>query len=216
MSTDYEILDPFVSFLCNIETLSGHFNLRNLQDLLLFLQAWQINRAVAEHPHESKASSTTRESERISRRKTSYFISVQLETLNFVADLTQIIGKMTLHSESLRTRWTGLDMSSYKLICLANIIELKSEGRLNGILAGIVGPRIIFSAVNPAVIQGESGTESTITLLSISMKRILTLLEFNYERIIVLDVDFFVACLKDVWTSFSSQDPCKYITVKVF
>ncbi|KAI3660900.1 hypothetical protein MP638_006657 [Amoeboaphelidium occidentale] len=181
MSLLYGSIDSSSSALSTtIQQVSLKHNIRHLQDFYLFM-----------HYFQDVFASFSQQSELPQHSNNPFYSTVKVSKMDLSADLTQAIGKVVLSLQNLKARaCTHLDGGRI-IYAGSELIELHSEGRLSGIVLGLVNSELIISS-RPLGLSEQSPKRNdtkSYTAAYFCVKRILTMLEFNLDRILVLDVN---------------------------
>lgn len=202
----------------NLPELSGLHTIRHLQDLLIFYDTWfvtarqqagkQATGVASEFsldaPSSSRATTpSVAAASPTSTRPRSTYAMLRIGKIAFTADLTQAIGKVLINAENIGAKLSAVEDMTRTCFATVGLLEVRSSGRLNGVLAGLVNARFSFSNVDPFKMNG-GVPDRTLTLGCLVADRLLTQLEFNFDPIAVLDISPFYLRITDVWREFSA------------
>ncbi|KAK9762234.1 Macrophage colony-stimulating factor 1 receptor [Basidiobolus ranarum] len=204
-----------VSVIAQISEIRGDFNMRHFQDFLLFKKVW-FDRSIdqftakeqAQHSdasEESHVSDETEPNEEAEHPKPfSVFVAVSLKHVDIAGDLGQAIGKVYFSTENINFNTTRVPGTFRSLTSTIGNIELKSEGRLKG-SATLDGIQIVMNVKSlPAVIEN-SALHNWLNI-QLTLGQIATSFEYEYQRILVAEIDPIVFDLKDQWDNINSEE----------
>ena len=177
-----------ISGIIHIHDVIGKHNVRQLQDFLIVQHVWRGLLSINASPKPASDATLAFKSA----------VSVKISRVDLVADMTQAIGKLSFKLENMKLRLRQEIKGSVRLSMSSDVLEVRSEGRLNGIVAGMVSPQIFYERRQPFM-DRLTDAESSFFKASFSIQRMLTLLDFNMERIAVFDFDPATISLKDCW-----------------
>ena len=145
-------------------------SIRQLQDALIFWREWS---KTMNDEGSFKFDDTSRSSP-------NYYI-FKIETMDIWMDLTQSIGSVFVTGENMIFRLNEKDECSSKTFSLG-LVETRSEGRLSGVIANLKNARFFsFTKRNEAL-------KYPYHVLDVTLEHMFTLLDFNNEHIVVLDI----------------------------
>ncbi|KAJ3130742.1 hypothetical protein HK100_007565 [Physocladia obscura] len=179
------------------DNIEGALNIRQLHDLLLFKRLWVtplIPTKSVELEIDSNSSYPYASLLRLPGYSTSgqefedsFHANIRLPSITFLADLGQSIGKMSCNVSnfisSAALSWSNSAFGSKKLTSSISLINLTSDGRFSGDL-NIVDPQFYLVGTN----NFQSITENVITLGTFNIERIEAQMQYQYERILIVDV----------------------------
>ncbi|RIA94532.1 hypothetical protein C1645_873391 [Glomus cerebriforme] len=222
------VSDDSISIIVELPQITAELNIRHLQDLLLLKTIWidqatklyevsglssqQSSRPVSgEYFNGDKASlssssslrSVTSFSEDETKVKPySVYIMVRLNQLDLSCDLGQAIGKVQFNTKNIQVRTKNVPGVLKTATATTDCLGIKCEGRLAG-SANMKG--LTFTTILGIPPKSESDGSICVTNLLFKTERIQSFLEYEYQKILVLEVDPIQFKLTDCWKIISPE-----------
>ncbi|CAG8645156.1 2250_t:CDS:10, partial [Gigaspora margarita] len=213
------VSDDSISIIVELPQISADLNIRYLQDLLVFKIIWldQAAKLYEAAPQQQQSQhisgdfiSTKRQSspspsydEEPKVKPYSFYAFVKLNRLDLSSDLGQAIGKVLFNTQNVQVRTKNVPGVQKRLIASTDVLNIKCEGRLIG-SASIAG--LTFSTVLGIPPHSKEDSKTCVTNLLFKSERIQTSFEYEFQTIIVLDVDPMKFKLTDSWEIVSPEN----------
>jgi hypothetical protein len=207
--------------------VSSDLNVRHLQDWLTFERAWlkpstrrslsQISsppsspKAVQRKLSSTGASNTTSDDNNVTLIPFSFFILFQLRSLTLNADLSQAIGVATIElgDVCLSSRTVPGDASSW-------MIQLgTAKARSDGRLVGDVNIKELDITLATLLSTPSAVGNACILALDIDFGGCSAVIDYEYQRILLLDLETIRAQLNDRWSRFGQLDASADLRISV-
>ncbi|KAJ3287854.1 hypothetical protein HK104_008423, partial [Borealophlyctis nickersoniae] len=193
-----------------LPSVLSSLNVRHLQDFFLFERMWFGNAATDPGGggeggmqrsqglgdfSTQKASKSLLQLSRVALEQASDYrdslrVAIRLNRVDFSADLGQSIGKVVLTLEdmvgSVTTTWNSVAVEERTLSLAINALNLKGEGRFSG-ATSVVGVRALVNAQNP-LLSSDPNASKRGTEVSIQVDKLASQLQYQYERILILEM----------------------------
>lgn len=189
-----------------IPKIESSMNIRHLQDYFVFTRVWlekpgldsvrNIHAPLGDSgevfaaqlpPHFSSVNNHYR-----------FVLKIGLFELN--ADLSQAIGKFVLLAEDVESLGEWNENIGKCLLASVNSISVKSDGKLSGATL-ISGVQLCANSSDPLAYRASSENESrTCTDIQGQVFSIVSQFQFQYERILLAEIQEVVFSLQDDWT----------------
>ncbi|KAF0369743.1 fermentation associated protein [Gigaspora margarita] len=213
------VSDDSISIIVELPQISADLNIRYLQDPLVFKIIWldQAAKLYEAAPQQQQSQhisgdfiSTKRQSspspsydEEPKVKPYSFYAFVKLNRLDLSSDLGQAIGKVLFNTQNVQVRTKNVPGVQKRLIASTDVLNIKCEGRLIG-SASIAG--LTFSTVLGIPPHSKEDSKTCVTNLLFKSERIQTSFEYEFQTIIVLDVDPMKFKLTDSWEIVSPEN----------
>ncbi|CAB4400532.1 unnamed protein product [Rhizophagus irregularis] len=222
------VSDDSISIIVELPQITADLNNRHLQDLLLLKIIWidqatklyevsglssqQSSRPVSgEYINSDKASlspaSLSRSATPLSENETkvkpySVYIMVRLNQLDLSCDLGQAIGKVQFTTKNIQVRTKNVPGVLKRATASTDYLDIKCEGRLSG-SANMEG--LAFTTILGIPPKSETDGTICVTNLLFKTEKIQSFLEYEYQKILILEVDPIQFKLMDYWTIISPE-----------
>ncbi|CAG8439893.1 14436_t:CDS:10 [Funneliformis mosseae] len=232
------VSDDSISIIVELPQIAADLNIRHLQDLLLLKTIWidqatklyevsslnsqQPSRPVSgEDINGGKAplfpSSPTRSITPLSENETkvkpySVYVIVKLNQLDLSSDLGQAIGKIRFNTKNIQVCTKNVPGSLKEATASIDNLDIQCEGRLTG-SANMKG--LTFTTILGIPPSSETDGLTCVTNLLFKTERIQSSLEYEYQKILVLDADPMQFKLADSWKIISPEKASVLIHAKV-
>ncbi|CAI2166467.1 8487_t:CDS:10 [Funneliformis geosporum] len=232
------VSDDSISIIVELPQIAADLNIRHLQDLLLLKTIWidqatklyevsnlnsqQSSRPVSgEYINGDKSplfsSSPLRSITPILENETkvkpySVYVIVKLNQLDLSSDLGQAIGKIRFNTKNIQVRTKNVPGSLKEATASIDYLDIQCEGRLTG-SADMKG--LTFKTILGIPPNSETDGSTCVTNLLFRTERIQSSLEYEYQKILVLDADPMQFKLTDCWTIISPEKASVLIHAKI-
>jgi hypothetical protein len=222
------VSDDSISIIVELPQITADLNIRHLQDLLLLKIIWidQATKLYEVSGFSSQQSSRPTSGEYINGDKSSLspasisrsvtplseyetkvkpysvYIMVKLNQLDLSCDLGQAIGKVQFTTKNIQVRTKNVPGVLKRATASTDNLDIKCEGRLSG-SANMKG--LSFTTILGIPPKSETDGTICVTNLFFKTERIQSFLEYEYQKILVLEVDPIQFKLTDYWTIISPE-----------
>ncbi|CAG8495544.1 5827_t:CDS:2, partial [Racocetra fulgida] len=215
------VSDDSISIIAELPQITADLNIRYLQDLLVLKIIWldqaaklyegipqnsqhlsqRISGDVTNIKRQHSPSPSQEEEPKV--KPYSFYDFVKLDRLDLSSDLGQAIGKVLFNTQNIQVRTKNIPGVQKGLIASTDVLNVKCEGRLIG-SASIAG--LSFSTVLGVPPHSEEDSQTCVTNLVFKSKRIQSTFEYEFQKIIVLDLDPMQFKLTDSWEIVSPEN----------
>ncbi|CAG8534527.1 10421_t:CDS:10, partial [Acaulospora colombiana] len=212
------VSDDSISIIVEFPQIMANLNIRHLQDLLLLKTTWfdqatklyeesvlQSSRSVGieydRHASSSSSPVPTQEEE-TNVKPYSVYVLMRLKQLDLSSDLGQAIGRMRFNTQNIQVRTKNIPGMVKQLKASTDILDIHCDGRLIG-YANMTG--LTFSTLLGVPPRSTSDGPTCVTSLLFKTERIQSSLEYEYQKILVLEVDPMQFKLTDSWSITSPE-----------
>ncbi|CAG8472716.1 9921_t:CDS:10 [Diversispora eburnea] len=207
MSRRTEIIsDDSISIIVELPQIMADLNIRHLQDLLMLKTIWleqQLFRTInEEYINIDSRSSPFQFTTQDEVKPYSFYLLVKLKQLNLSSDLGQAVGKVRFKTKDIQVRTKNVPGIVKKLTASTDILDIKCEGRLMG-YASMTG--LTFSTFLRTLPRTVSDGPTCVTNLLFKTERIQSSLEYEYQKILILEMDPMEFRLTDNWKIVSLE-----------
>ncbi|TPX70769.1 hypothetical protein CcCBS67573_g06420 [Chytriomyces confervae] len=190
--------------------IAGSLNIRQLQDLVLFQRLWIVPLLSAQTSGSDRSPVAQGASPYAamfrlpgfgsdSEYVDSFHANIRFPQILLSADLGQAIGKASMTTSNLigsfDIGWGNAAFLSKTLDLSLTAIQCQADGRFSG-EANLIAPQLHLAGIN-AFDNPEVG--NVITLVLFNLERVEVQLQFQYERILLLDLQPLDCTLRLVW-----------------
>ncbi|GBB97022.1 hypothetical protein RclHR1_00290020 [Rhizophagus clarus] len=221
------VSDDSISIIVELPQITADLNIRHLQDLLLLKKIWfdqatklyevsSLNSQQSSRPtsveyisgdRSLSPASLSRSATPLSDVETkvkpySVYIMVRLNQLDLSCDLGQAIGKVQFTTKNIQVRTKNVPGVLKRATASTDCLDIKCEGRLSG-SANMKG--LTFTTILGVPPKSETDGTICVTNLLFKTERIQSFLEYEYQKILVLEVDPIQFKLTDYWTIISPE-----------
>ncbi|KAI8838792.1 hypothetical protein BJ741DRAFT_113905 [Chytriomyces cf. hyalinus JEL632] len=190
--------------------IAGSLNIRQLQDLVLFQRLWIVPLLSAQTSESNRSPAAQGASPYAamfrlpgfaadSEYVDSFHANIRFPQILLSADLGQAIGKASMTASNLvgsfDIDWGNAAFLSKTLDLTLTAIQCQADGRFSG-EANVIAPQLHLAGIN-AFDSPEVG--NVITLVLFNLERVEVQLQFQYERILLLDLQPLDCTLRLVW-----------------
>ncbi|CAG8634606.1 24795_t:CDS:10, partial [Dentiscutata erythropus] len=213
------VSDDSISIIVELPQISADLNIRYLQDLLVLKIIWFDQAAklyegtpqqqLSQHisgdfiSNKRQLSPSPSYDEEPKVKPYSFYAFVKLNRLDLSSDLGQAIGKVLFDTQNVQVRTKNIPGAQKRLIASTDVLNIKCEGRLIG-YASIAG--LTFSTVLGVPPRSKEDSKTSVTNLLFKTERIQSTFEYEFQKIIVLDVDPMKFKLIDNWEIVSPEN----------
>ncbi|KAG9285770.1 hypothetical protein G9A89_013195 [Geosiphon pyriformis] len=214
-----KLSDDSISIIVDFPQITADLNIRHLQDLLLLKTIWvdqatklyevtvqnETIRTILQDNDTKEESNLTEnelESSIAKAKPYSVYVILRLKNLDLSSDLGQAIGKVRFNTQNIRVRTKKVPGAVRSVSLSTDLLEIQSEGRLVG-FATMTG--LSFSTWLGAPPTSLSMNRTCLTNLLFKTERILSSLDYEYQKILVLEVDPMELNIKDQWINVPSE-----------
>ncbi|RHZ51053.1 hypothetical protein Glove_485g16 [Diversispora epigaea] len=201
------VSDDSISIIVELPQIMADLNIRHLQDLLVLKTIWleqQLFRTINEEyiNMDNRPSSFQFTTSQDEVKPYSFYLLVKLKQLDLSSDLGQAVGKVRFNTQDIQVRTKNVPGIVKKLTASTDILDIKCEGRLMG-YASMTG--LTFSTLLRTLPRTVSDGPTCVTNLLFKTERIQSSLEYEYQKILILEMDPMEFRLTDNWRIVSLE-----------
>ncbi|KAJ1555325.1 hypothetical protein HK096_004024 [Nowakowskiella sp. JEL0078] len=193
------------SIIVSLPTCLLSVNMRHMQDLFLFLQLWlpTSGNVLQKVPAESrnKRKMLSQISNALSF-KDIFALSIQVAKIDLSFDLGQAIGKSLIQFNDIFVNGTvawNVEFVEMKAFTFGvGALVISCEGRLSG-LSSFNGLQVSLEVQNILSLLRKESSEAWGIDVALSIKNIAAQIDYQQERVLILDLDKVTFFLKDSW-----------------
>ncbi|CAG8497267.1 4277_t:CDS:10 [Ambispora leptoticha] len=214
------VSDDSISIIVDFPQITADLNIRHLQDLLLLKAIWldqatklyeetvqyesskPISQDISEIKEQSSHTYEDSESNAAKAKPYSVYILLRLKQLDLSSDLGQAIGRVQFNTQNIRVRTKRVPGVLRKVIISTDLLDIQSEGRLRGTatMTGLNFSTWLCVAPTYPAIDGAS-----VTKILFKTEQIKSSLEYEYQKILILEVDPMELKITDQWSNVTSE-----------
>ncbi|CAG8459734.1 18137_t:CDS:2, partial [Acaulospora morrowiae] len=210
------VSDDSISIIVELPRIMADLNIRHLQDLLLLKTTWfdqatklyeesvlHTSRTAVGEYERLTSSPVQMQDEETNVKPYSVYVLVRLKQLDLSSDLGQAVGKVRFNTQNIQVRTKNVPGVVKKLTASTDILDIQCDGRLIG-YANMTG--LTFSTLLGVPPHSTSDGPTCVTNLLFKTERIQSSLEYEYQKILVLEVDPMQLRLTDNWNIVSPEN----------
>ncbi|CAG8440113.1 7211_t:CDS:10 [Ambispora gerdemannii] len=214
--------DDSISIIVDFPQITADLNIRYLQDLLLLKTIWldqatklyeetvqyeslkPTNQDTSNISNKEQSSYTHEDSENNTAKAKPYsvYILLRLKQLDLSSDLGQVIGKVRFNTQNIRVRTKRVPGVLRKVIISTDLLDIQSEGRLQG-SATMTG--LNFSTWLRVAPTYPTIDSTSVTKILFGTEQIRSSLEYEYQKILIVEVDPMELKITDQWNNVTSE-----------